>query len=217
MDSARRWRRMATGCSSAPAPPPCTCSPSRLARGRSRSTVAVTDVPAAAIPAAPPAAATTAEPAAAGQLRLRLAHRRRRPLRFGAIAASGEWLLVGKEAPGGGRGRGGGQAGGRGRGDTGPQPAGAVFAFKRDANGRYAFHSTLAIRRRGDARRRQLRLVDRAQRHDGAHRRERRGESRRRRARVRTRRRWRVDDAAHVRAGRRAGQRDVRRGDLGDR
>ena len=62
------------------------------------------------------------------------------PVRFGAMAASGDWLLVGKEVPGGGRGR-----GGRGRGGqtSEPQPAGAVYAFKRDTSGQFAYHSTL--------------------------------------------------------------------------
>jgi choice-of-anchor B domain-containing protein len=66
-----------------------------------------------------------------------------------AIAASGDWLLVGKQLPGGGRGRGGqggGGGGGGGRGNAGPaapQPPGAVFAFKKVEDGRYAYHSTL--------------------------------------------------------------------------
>ena len=65
--------------------------------------------------------------------------------RVGAIAASGDWLLIGKEVAGG-RGRGGPiTAGAGGRGGTAPaQPAGAVFAFKRGANGQYAYHSTIA-------------------------------------------------------------------------
>jgi choice-of-anchor B domain-containing protein len=65
--------------------------------------------------------------------------------RFGAIAASGDWLLIGKEVAGG-RGRGGPiTAGAGGRGGPGPaQPAGAVYAFKRAGNGQYAYHSTIA-------------------------------------------------------------------------
>jgi choice-of-anchor B domain-containing protein len=66
--------------------------------------------------------------------------------RFGtAMTASGEWLFVGKALTLGGRGRIGGGGGGAGRGgDAAPaQPAGAVYAFKRDASGQYAYHSTL--------------------------------------------------------------------------
>ena len=70
-------------------------------------------------------------------------------VRFGAaLAVTGEWLLVGREVQIGGRGRGraGGGGGGGGRGGETPQtlPAGAVYAFKRDASGQYAYHSTLA-------------------------------------------------------------------------
>ena len=141
--------------------------------------------------------------------------------RFGVTrdAASGDWLLVGKEVAGGGRGadsRRSAVAGGGGA-DAPAQPAGAVFAFKRDGSGQYTYQSTIVVRRRGDARRRQLRIGRSRERHDGAHRRERPVESRRRRARVRARRRWRVEVAAHVRADRRAGQRAVRLGDRADR
>src|SRR5688500_5150767 len=70
--------------------------------------------PAGSAPATPPAPAAPPAPNVA---------------RFGsAIAASGDWLLIGKELPGG-RGRGAG--GGRGGTPT-TQPAGAVFAFKRN-------------------------------------------------------------------------------------
>ena len=66
---------------------------------------------------------------------------------FGStMAASGEWLLVGKAITGG-RGRGGAAitAGAPGRGGAAAaQPSGAVFAFKRSANGQYAYHSTIA-------------------------------------------------------------------------
>jgi choice-of-anchor B domain-containing protein len=62
----------------------------------------------------------------------------------GAISASGDWLLIGKELAGG-RGRGGAiTAGPGGRGGAAPvQPAGAVFAFKRSASGQFAYHSTI--------------------------------------------------------------------------
>ena len=50
-----------------------------------------------------------------------------------AVAASGEWLLVGKAIQGGG-GRGGG-GGGRGGAAAAPQPPGAVFAFRRAGSG----------------------------------------------------------------------------------
>jgi choice-of-anchor B domain-containing protein len=67
--------------------------------------------------------------------------------RFGnAMAASGEWLFVGKAVTLGGRGRigGGGGGGAAGRGGEAPAlPAGAVYVFKRDASGQYAHHSTL--------------------------------------------------------------------------
>jgi choice-of-anchor B domain-containing protein len=67
--------------------------------------------------------------------------------RFGtAMTASGEWLFVGKAVTLAGRGgRIGGGGGGAGRGgDAAPAlPAGAVYAFKRDASGQYAYHSTL--------------------------------------------------------------------------
>ncbi len=69
--------------------------------------------------------------------------------RFGsAMAASGEWLLVGKAVTLGGRGGrvgggGGGGAAGRG-GDAAPAlPSGSVYAFKRDGAGKYAYHATL--------------------------------------------------------------------------
>ena len=69
------------------------------------------------------------------------------PVRFGSgLAAAGEWLLVGREVQIGGRGRGraGGRGGGRAGGEAPPAlPAGAVYAFKRDASGQYAYHSTL--------------------------------------------------------------------------
>jgi choice-of-anchor B domain-containing protein len=62
-------------------------------------------------------------------------------VRFGAaIGVSGEWLLVGKAVAGGGRGRGGR---GRGGAPAEPQPAGAVYAFKRGANGQFSYHSTI--------------------------------------------------------------------------
>src|SRR4029453_3232763 len=64
----------------------------------------------------------------------------------GVVASAGDWLLIGKEVPGAGRGRGFvpvTTAGGGGPKAPG-QPAGAVYAFKRDANGQYAYHSTIA-------------------------------------------------------------------------
>ncbi|HEX5070202.1 MAG TPA: hypothetical protein VFV78_08285, partial [Vicinamibacterales bacterium] len=105
------------------------------------STVSATSVPAPASAATP---APTAPPAGAP-----VANQPTAPTgpRFGnAIAASGDWLLVGKELAGG-RGRGGpiSAAPGQGRaGNAPPQPAGAVYAFKRGANGQYAYHSTIA-------------------------------------------------------------------------
>ncbi len=67
------------------------------------------------------------------------------PVTFGsAIAATGDWLLVGKQVVGAGRGR-GGRAGGE---DAPAVPAGAVFAFKRGADGAFVYHSTLTS---GDA------------------------------------------------------------------
>ena len=111
------------------------------------STISAGDVPATAIPAAPGPApvADAATPVTAAPPVSASASLAQTPpaARFGAIAAAGDWLLIGKEVPGGGRGRGGAPGGGRGRGDAGPQPPGAVFAFKRDAGGRYAFHSAL--------------------------------------------------------------------------
>jgi len=64
-------------------------------------------------------------------------------MNFGtAVAATGEWLLVGKQVVGAGRGgRGGGRAGGGA--DAPPVPAGAVFAFRRGADGQYVYHSTM--------------------------------------------------------------------------
>jgi choice-of-anchor B domain-containing protein len=107
-------------------------------------TIAATSVPNPAAAAAAPAPATTpANPAdAAAQAAM--------AIRFGnALAAAGDWLLVGKEVPGGGRGRGGaafaGAGGGRGAGGTAPAlPPGAVYAFKRGSAGLYSYHSTLA-------------------------------------------------------------------------
>ncbi len=57
-----------------------------------------------------------------------------------ATAATGEWLLVGKQVVGAGRGRGGPGAAGA---DAPPVPGGAVFAFRRGADGQYAYHSTI--------------------------------------------------------------------------
>ena len=63
------------------------------------------------------------------------------PVNFGtAIAATGEWLLVGKQVVGAGR---GGRAGGAAAADAPPVPAGAVFAFRRGADGQYTYHSTI--------------------------------------------------------------------------
>lgn len=93
-------------------------------------------IPLTAVPGAtpiPPLGAPPLDPAIAATA-----------IRFGnATAASGDWLLVGKQIPGGGRGGFAPAGGGRG-GPTGPQPAGAVFVFKRDASGQYAYHSTIA-------------------------------------------------------------------------
>jgi choice-of-anchor B domain-containing protein len=62
------------------------------------------------------------------------------PVNFGtAVAATGDWLLVGKQVVGAGRGR-GGQAPAA---DAPPVPAGAVFAFRRGADGQYTYHSTI--------------------------------------------------------------------------
>lgn len=61
------------------------------------------------------------------------------PVHFGtALAATGDWLLVGRQVVGAGR----GGRGGRG-GDAPPVPPGAVFAFQRGADGRYSYHSTM--------------------------------------------------------------------------
>ena len=103
------------------------------------SSIASASVP---MPPAPPAAAPPVEAGAPP------APATPPVARFGtAMAASGDWLLVGKEVPGGGRGRAGGGGGGggaRGGGPPAAQPAGAVFAFKRDASGQYTYHSTIS-------------------------------------------------------------------------
>jgi choice-of-anchor B domain-containing protein len=78
-------------------------------------------------PAGAPAAAAPAQPPAPNVARF-----------GGAIAASGDWLLVGKEQAGRGRGAGPGRGG-----PAVALPAGAVFAFKRAASGQYAYHSTV--------------------------------------------------------------------------
>ncbi len=62
-----------------------------------------------------------------------------------AMAATGEWLLVGKQVVSAARGRG---AAGAAAADAPAVPGGAVFAFKRDATGAYAYHSTITS---GDA------------------------------------------------------------------
>jgi choice-of-anchor B domain-containing protein len=59
---------------------------------------------------------------------------------FGAVAASGDWLLVGQVAVLVGR-RGGGP--GRGGANAPEVPAGRVYAFKRNASGGYDFQSIL--------------------------------------------------------------------------
>lgn len=106
------------------------------------STVDATVVP---MPPAPPAPASAAPPA--GGAPAAAAPTAPPVAQFGgAVAASGDWLLVGK-AIAGGRGRGGAGpiTAGPGRGGAAPAlPAGAVFAFKRGANGQYAYHSTIA-------------------------------------------------------------------------
>ena len=64
------------------------------------------------------------------------------PVNFGtASAAIGEWLLVGKQVVGAGRGGRGGARGGAA--DAPPVPGGAVFAFRRGADGQYTYHSTI--------------------------------------------------------------------------
>jgi choice-of-anchor B domain-containing protein len=60
--------------------------------------------------------------------------------RFGAVAAAGDWILVGRPAVGGGR---GGRGGGRGGANAPALPRGAVYAFKRGADGAYSYHSTI--------------------------------------------------------------------------
>lgn len=93
--------------------------------------------PAAPAPVAPPAGGAPAAAAAPPAPPV---------AQFGTVAASGDWLLVGK-AVAGGRGRGGAGpiTAAPGRGGAAPAlPAGAVFAFKRGANGQYAYHSTIA-------------------------------------------------------------------------
>jgi choice-of-anchor B domain-containing protein len=58
-----------------------------------------------------------------------------------AVAASGDWLLVGQQVNLGGR---GGRRGGRGGGENAPPPpAGKVYAFRSGANGQYTFASTI--------------------------------------------------------------------------
>ncbi len=69
-------------------------------------------------------------------------------IRFGrGLAASGDWLFVGREvAAGRGRGAGGGgggAAGGRGGDAPATVPPGAVYVFKRNGSGSYAHHSTI--------------------------------------------------------------------------
>jgi choice-of-anchor B domain-containing protein len=67
-------------------------------------------------------------------------------VRFGrALAATGDWLFVGREIVNFGRGGppGGLVAPGRGGEPPPPPPAGAVYVFKRNASGQYAHHSTL--------------------------------------------------------------------------
>ena len=102
-------------------------------------------VDAATVPMPPAATAAPATPPAAGAPAAAAAAPAPNTARFGgAIAASGDWLLVGKEIVGGrGRGLPQGAAGG---GATPPPaaPAGAVFAFKRSGSGQYAYHSTIA-------------------------------------------------------------------------
>ncbi len=61
-------------------------------------------------------------------------------VQFGAVAADGDWLLVGQRVAGGGRGRGGQ---GRGNADATPQPPGRVYALRAAADGRYAHAATL--------------------------------------------------------------------------
>ncbi len=61
-------------------------------------------------------------------------------VQFAAVGASGDWLFVGQQVMLAGR-RGGGP-GAPGAAAT-PLPAGKVYAFKRAADGRYAFASTL--------------------------------------------------------------------------
>ncbi len=64
------------------------------------------------------------------------------PVTFGtSVAAAGDWLLVGKQVVGAGRGRGG--PGAEAGTDAPPVPAGAVFAFRRGADGQYAYHSSI--------------------------------------------------------------------------
>jgi len=86
-------------------------------------------VASAATPAAPsPTPPAGAPPAAAGPT----------PARFGtAMAAAGDWLLIGRQLAGGGGGR------GRGGAAAPAQPSGAVYAFKRSGDGQFAYHSTI--------------------------------------------------------------------------
>ncbi|MEZ5320190.1 MAG: choice-of-anchor B family protein [Vicinamibacterales bacterium] len=60
-------------------------------------------------------------------------------VQFGAVAASGDWLLVGQQVAGGGRGR----RGGRGGQNAPPPPAGKVYAFKR-TGAAFTYQATLA-------------------------------------------------------------------------
>ncbi|HXT71921.1 MAG TPA: choice-of-anchor B family protein [Vicinamibacterales bacterium] len=101
------------------------------------STIDATVVP---MPPAPPAPAPANPPPAGAPAPVPAPN----VARFGAITAAGDWLLIGKDAGRGGRGIPVAQAGG-GRGGPAPvQPAGAVWAFKRGANGEFAYHSTIA-------------------------------------------------------------------------
>jgi hypothetical protein len=87
------------------------------------SSVLASEAPAPPPPPAPPAPPAGAAPAPTTPP----------GARFGAaMAASGQWLLIAQESAGGGRGR------GRGGPGAAALPAGSVYAFKADANGKFA-------------------------------------------------------------------------------
>ena len=164
-DSDRRWRSTDRRCSSAPARPPSTSSRSRARPGRSRR----------------PSMRRRCRCRRRRRLRRpRLLHRRVRQQRrrrterraiWRAVAASGDWLLIGKEVAGGrGRGIPVAQAGG-GRGAAVRRRRSRPARCSRSSAARTALRVSLDDRVRGGRggdRRRSIRLIDRDDRHDRA-------------------------------------------------